>query len=300
MTNPTTTASPSAGTPRATVAVTDLVRLANCPVSAGSGPAARAPSPGVPGDHLARWQRAERRGLIGREDLAAVVAGLEVIAAHVIILDGAPVREAGWTAPRPGWKGRPGLINFRVGAWQDFGYAEPPTPDCATIPPLGERSAEAIKAGHEAVKDIDQLIAQLHQVRAQLISELRQDEDIRAARVDKLLARTRHAADGDRRVSAADARAGAAGTGERLASFPPDAELASDDRRRSCVTWAVQRMQERRAAAATPTCGEAETDDAQRLDRSPRPCWPSSTGSTDGRQYALEAIERIARRGRRP
>ena len=42
-----------------------------------------------PGDHLARWQRAERRGIIGREDLAAVVAGLEVIAAHVIIRGGA-------------------------------------------------------------------------------------------------------------------------------------------------------------------------------------------------------------------
>jgi hypothetical protein len=44
---------------------------------------------GVPGDHLARYQRAERRGLIGREDLAAVVAGLEVIAPHVIIRGGA-------------------------------------------------------------------------------------------------------------------------------------------------------------------------------------------------------------------
>jgi hypothetical protein len=81
-----------------------------------------------------------------------------------------------------------GLIHFRVGAWQDFGYAEPPTPDCAAIPPLGERSARAIEAGHEAVKDIDQLIARLHQVRAQLVSELRQDEDIRAARVDAMLA----------------------------------------------------------------------------------------------------------------
>ena len=81
-----------------------------------------------------------------------------------------------------------GLINFRVGAWQDFGYAKPPTPDCATIPPLGERSAKAIEAGCEAIKDIDQLIAQLHQVRAQLVSELRQDEDIRAVRVDALLA----------------------------------------------------------------------------------------------------------------
>jgi len=79
-----------------------------------------------------------------------------------------------------------GLINFRTGAWQDFGYAEPPAPECAAIPPLGERSARAIEAGHEAVKDIDQLIARLHQVRAQLVSELRQDEDVRAARTGGL------------------------------------------------------------------------------------------------------------------
>ena len=81
-----------------------------------------------------------------------------------------------------------GLIHFRVGAWQDFGYEKPPAPDSATIPPLGKRSASAIKAGHEAVKDIDRLIARLHQVRSQLVSELRQDEDIRAARVDAMLA----------------------------------------------------------------------------------------------------------------
>jgi hypothetical protein len=47
------------------------------------------------------------------------------------------------------------------------------------IPPLGERSAGAIEAGHEAVKDIDKLIARLHQVREQLVGELRQDEDRR-------------------------------------------------------------------------------------------------------------------------
>ena len=98
-------------------------------------------------------------------------------------------------APQPGWKSSPSLINFRVGAWQDFGYAEPPTPDCATgYPPLGERSAKAIEAGHEAIKDIDQLIARLHQVRAQLVSELRQDEDVRAARVDAMLAERRDGA----------------------------------------------------------------------------------------------------------
>jgi hypothetical protein len=83
------------------------------------------------------------------------------------------------------------LIYFHIGAWQDFGYAKPPTPECNSIPPLGERSAKAIEAGHEAIKDIDRLTAQLHQVRAHLVSELRHDEDIRAARVDALLAARR-------------------------------------------------------------------------------------------------------------
>ena len=72
-----------------------------------------------------------------------------------------------------------GLIHFRIGAWQDFGYAEPPSPDCATIPPLGQRSARAVKAGYEAVRDIDQLIARLREVRAELAGELHQDSDIR-------------------------------------------------------------------------------------------------------------------------
>jgi hypothetical protein len=60
------------------------VRLANCP-QCWQRPGRPCTVSGAPGDHLARWQRAERRGLIGREDLAAAVAGLEVIAAHVII-----------------------------------------------------------------------------------------------------------------------------------------------------------------------------------------------------------------------
>lgn len=75
-----------------------------------------------------------------------------------------------------------GLISFRVGAWHDFGYAKPPSPECKTIPPLGERSADAIKAGHAAIEAIDQLARQLHALRAHLAGELRQDEDIRAAR----------------------------------------------------------------------------------------------------------------------
>lgn len=82
-----------------------------------------------------------------------------------------------------------GLIWFRIGSWQDFGYANPPAPECKAIPPLGERSAAAITAGHEAIRDIDQLIAQLHRVCALLAAELRQNEDILGARIDAMLAR---------------------------------------------------------------------------------------------------------------
>jgi hypothetical protein len=73
-----------------------------------------------------------------------------------------------------------GLISFRVGAWHDLGYENPPAPGCATVPPLGERSAEAVRAGHAAVEAIDELTRQLHALRGQLIGELRQDEDLRA------------------------------------------------------------------------------------------------------------------------
>lgn len=41
------------------------------------------------GEHLARYMRAERRGLISRAELVTVVAALDVIAPHVIIVDGA-------------------------------------------------------------------------------------------------------------------------------------------------------------------------------------------------------------------
>ena len=85
MTNPTTT---STAGQRPPVAAVDLVRLANCG-HCWQRPGRPCTVSGAPGDHLARWQRAERRGLVGREDLAAVVTGLEVIAAHVIIRDGA-------------------------------------------------------------------------------------------------------------------------------------------------------------------------------------------------------------------
>jgi hypothetical protein len=64
------------------------VRLANCP-QCWQRPGPPCTVSGPHGDHLARYQRAERRGMITREDLAAVVARLEVIAAHVIVRGGA-------------------------------------------------------------------------------------------------------------------------------------------------------------------------------------------------------------------
>jgi hypothetical protein len=79
-----------------------------------------------------------------------------------------------------------GLINFRIGAWHDFGYADPPTPECKTIPPLGERSVEAIKGAQGAVQAIDELLRELHQLRQALIGELRANANALNARVDAL------------------------------------------------------------------------------------------------------------------
>ena len=103
-----------------------------------------------------------------------------------------PVNEpAKTTAEWPGIEEAVGLLNFRIGAWHDFGYVTPPTPGCKTIPPLGERSAEAIKAGHGAVEVIDEIVRGLYRLREQLVSELRADEDIRAGRVEAMLAEYR-------------------------------------------------------------------------------------------------------------
>ena len=92
------------------------------------------------------------------------------------------------------------LIQWHVGVWHDLGYPEPlpspdcrpvpplPSPDCRPVPPLGQRPAAAIKGGHEAIEAIDELSRQLYALRNQLVGELRQDEDIRAVRVDAMLA----------------------------------------------------------------------------------------------------------------
>ena len=78
------------------VTITDRVRLANCPVC-WQEPGKPCMYEVSPGDHLARWQRAERRGLIGRADLADLISGLDVI--------------AGTSSSAPSTKRRPGLRN---------------------------------------------------------------------------------------------------------------------------------------------------------------------------------------------
>ncbi len=91
------------------------------------------------------------------------------------------------------------LIQWHVGVWHDLGYPEPlPSPDCHPIPPLGKRPASAIKGGYDAIKDINELIRQLHALRGQLVSELRQDEDIRATEVDAMLADLKARREGER------------------------------------------------------------------------------------------------------
>jgi hypothetical protein len=83
-----------------------------------------------------------------------------------------------------------GLLALRVAEWHDFGYAAPPAPHCKPIPPLGERSAEAIKAGHGAIEVIDEIIRDLYRLRDQLVTELRTNEDMRGRRPVSALAGT--------------------------------------------------------------------------------------------------------------
>lgn len=77
-------------------------------------------------------------------------------------------------AGEAGITGLAALVNTHTRTWQ--------------AAPLGERSAEAIRAGHQAVGDIDELTRKLYRLRGQLVSELRQDSDLRGARVDAMLA----------------------------------------------------------------------------------------------------------------
>jgi len=87
------------------------------------------------------------------------------------------------TAEWPGIEETAGLLNLRIAEWHDFGYVTPAAPTCKTIPPLGERSAEAIKAGHGAIEVIDEIVRDLRRLRQQLAGELRADQQARAGAV---------------------------------------------------------------------------------------------------------------------
>jgi hypothetical protein len=76
-----------------------------------------------------------------------------------------------------------GLITVRIGIWNDTGYPEPlPFEGAHPIPPLGQRSADNIKAGHGAIEAIDEMIRDLQALRARLVTELRADQGARPVR----------------------------------------------------------------------------------------------------------------------
>jgi hypothetical protein len=83
-----------------------------------------------------------------------------------------------------------GLLAVRVGVWNHFGYAAPEDGQAA-IPPLGERNADAIRAGHSAVELIDEIIRDLYRLREQLVAELHTDAEAHGRRADQMIAEAR-------------------------------------------------------------------------------------------------------------
>lgn len=72
--------------PAATAAApAERARMATCP-ACWAGPGAPCAADGL---HLARYNRAERRGLISRAELAAAISGLTVITLGTVITGGA-------------------------------------------------------------------------------------------------------------------------------------------------------------------------------------------------------------------
>ena len=78
------------------------------------------------------------------------------------------------------------LLAFQIGRWEHLEYPE-------NVPPLGQRNANAIEAGHAAIDTIDKMTRSLHELRSQLVGELRKDADIRNERIDRMLAEYRDA-----------------------------------------------------------------------------------------------------------
>ena len=51
--------------------------------------------------------------------------------------------------------------------------------------------ASVVRAGNQVLDSIDAMLRQLHQLRARMVAERREDQDIAAVRADELLARAR-------------------------------------------------------------------------------------------------------------
>jgi hypothetical protein len=66
-----------------------LLRAMLCTLC-GAPPGRQCTVVGPPGDHLARFVTALDVGLLAREDLAAIIGGLTVIADHVVIQERSP------------------------------------------------------------------------------------------------------------------------------------------------------------------------------------------------------------------
>jgi hypothetical protein len=66
-----------------------LALMVNCP-QCWAPPGSSCTVSGPAGSHLARYQRAERRGLVSSDQLADVVATLTVIAPRILVMDVTP------------------------------------------------------------------------------------------------------------------------------------------------------------------------------------------------------------------
>ena len=132
------------------------------------------------------------------------------------------------------------------------------------------------------------MLRQLHQLRARMVDERREDQDIAAARADELLARARQLRRG-RPVSAADAtRVQESAAPPRV--LPARRRAGQDARRRA---GHLGREDAGRGAALDAYVRDAEADDARCL-REIRGVLDRFDWEHDDRQYALETIERIA------
>jgi hypothetical protein len=90
---------------------------------------------------------------------------------------------AGYRGPVAALQAQMSALSQALGTWTQQGTTEGP-------------SASQIRAGHQGVAAIDDMIAVLHDVRQQLVTELRADEDERARRVDQMISEARRSGEG--------------------------------------------------------------------------------------------------------